>query len=244
MSPVLNRILAKKELVVGTAASMPPLNMSLKDGTITGMEIDLARMLAAGLEVQLTVMRIPFNDLLGALEAGQVDMILSGMTITLPRNAKVAFAGPYFISGKSILTTQVHAPKLQSSEQADRPDVTLVALKGSTSQYFAETLMPRAKLVLAEDYDQAVGMIIAGTAHAMVADYPICRVSVYRYPGKGLTTSKEPLTFEPIGIALPPSDPLLLNLVQNLVNSIRTSGELDRLTRKWFENPSWVPRLQ
>ena len=37
VAPVLDRILAKKELVVGTAANMPPLNMTLKDGRIVGM---------------------------------------------------------------------------------------------------------------------------------------------------------------------------------------------------------------
>ena len=43
ISPVLDRIQEKKELVVGTAASMPPLNMTTKDGQIIGMEMDLAR---------------------------------------------------------------------------------------------------------------------------------------------------------------------------------------------------------
>jgi len=37
ISPVLDRIQAKKELVVGTAASMPPFNMTTKDGKIVGM---------------------------------------------------------------------------------------------------------------------------------------------------------------------------------------------------------------
>ena len=36
VSPVLDRILAKKELVVGTAADMPPLNMTTKRGRSSG----------------------------------------------------------------------------------------------------------------------------------------------------------------------------------------------------------------
>ena len=103
ISPVLDRIQEKKELVVGTAASMPPLNMTTKDGQIIGMEMDLARFFAAGMEVKLTVKPMNFNELLPALEAGQVDMVLSGMTMTPGRNLKVAFVGPYVGSGKSIL---------------------------------------------------------------------------------------------------------------------------------------------
>src|SRR5512139_1551832 len=104
VSPVLDRILAKKELVVGTAASMPPLNMTTKDGQIVGMEVDLARFFANGMGVKLTLKTMRFNDLLPALGKGQVDMVLSAMTITPQRNLTVAFAGPYFASGKSILT--------------------------------------------------------------------------------------------------------------------------------------------
>jgi ABC-type amino acid transport substrate-binding protein len=45
----------------------------------------------------------PFASLLPALQRGEVDLVISGVTITPERNARVAFAGPYFISGKSLL---------------------------------------------------------------------------------------------------------------------------------------------
>ncbi len=244
VAPVLDRILAKKELVVGTAADMPPLNMTLKDGKIVGMEIDLARMLADGLGVKLTLKPIFFNDLIPALEAGQIDLVMSGMTVTPTRNVKVAFVGPYFASGKSILTKEATAPSLQNIAQMNKPDVVLAALKGSTSQLFVERLTPNAKLVLTDDYDQAVAMVLDGRANAMVADFPICMVSVYRYQDKALTTLKKPLTYEPIGIALPTIDPLLLNLVQNFLTGIVNSGELEALRQRWFNDASWVSQLR
>lgn len=244
VAPVLDRILAKKELVVGTAADMPPLNMTLKDGKIVGMEMDLARMMAGGLDVTLTLKPIRFNDLLPALETGQVDLVMSGMTITPARNLKVAFVGPYFASGKSILLKEANAPSLQNSAQMNKPDVVLAALKGSTSQLFVERLMPNAKLVLTDDYDQAVAMVLDGKAQAMVADYPICMVSVYRYRDKALTTLKNPMTYEPIGIALPPNDPLLLNWMQNFLTNLVNSGELEVLRQRWFNDASWVSELR
>jgi polar amino acid transport system substrate-binding protein len=244
VAPVLDRILAKKELVVGTAADMPPLNMTLKNGKIVGMEMDLARMMAGGLDVTLTLKPIRFNDLLPALEAGQVDLVMSGMTITPARNLKVAFVGPYFASGKSILLKEANAPSLQNSAQMNKPDVVLAALRGSTSQLFVERLMPNAKLVLTDDYDQAVAMVLDGKAQAMVADYPICMVSVYRYRDKALTTLKTPMTYEPIGIALPPNDPLLLNWMQNFLTNLVNSGELEALRQRWFNDASWVSELR
>jgi polar amino acid transport system substrate-binding protein len=244
VAPVLDRIMAKKELVVGTAADMPPLNMTFKDGKIVGMEVDIATMMADSIGVKLTLKPMHFNDLLPALEAGQVDLILSGMTMTPLRNTQVAFAGPYFGSGKSVLIKQENVASLQNTEMMNAPDVTVAALKGSTSQRFVERFAPKAKLVLTDDYDQAIALVLDNKVRAMVADFPICNVSVYRHRDKGLTTLKTPLTYEPLGIALSPSDPLLLNWAQNFVTYLVNSGELSLLNRKWFEDASWVSQLK
>ena len=244
VAPVLDRILAKKELVVGTAADMPPLNMTLKDGKIVGMEVDVATMMANSIEVKLTLKPMRFNDLLPALEAGQVDLILSGMTMTPLRNTRVAFVGPYFASGKSVLIKQEKVTSLQNTEMMNNPNVTVTALKGSTSQQFVERFAPKAKLVPTDDYDQAIAMVLDGKVLAMIADFPICNVSVLRYPDKGLTTLKSPLNYEPLGIALSPGDPLFLNWAQNFVTNLVNSGELSLLQRKWFEDASWVSQLK
>jgi polar amino acid transport system substrate-binding protein len=240
---VVDRIVTKKELVVGTAASMPPLNMTTKDGQIIGMEVDLARFFATGMEVKLTLKPMRFNDLLPALEAGKVDMVLSGMTIVPARNLRVAFVGPYFASGKSILTKKANVESVDEIEKMNNPEKVLVALKGSTSQMFVEKLMPKAKLALADDYSQAVAMVKNDKAVAMVADYPICLVSVYRYPDGGFVTLSKPISYEPIGIALPASDPLLVNWVQNFLNTLEKTGEMERLIERWFKDTSWISRL-
>jgi polar amino acid transport system substrate-binding protein len=244
VAPVLERILAKKELVVGTAADMPPLNMTLKDGTIVGLEVDIATLMANSIEVKLTLKPMRFSDLLPSLEAGQIDLILSGMTMTPLRNTRVAFAGPYFGSGKSVLIKQENVASLQSTQMMNNADVTLATLKGSTSQTFVERVAPKATLVLTDDYDQAIAMVLEGKVRAMVADYPICNVSVLRYRDKGLTTLKSPLNYEPIGIALPANDPLFLNWAQNFVSFLVNSGELVLLQQKWFDDPSWLPQLK
>jgi polar amino acid transport system substrate-binding protein len=243
ISPVLDRILAKKELVVGTAASMPPFNMTTKDGQVVGMEIDLANLIAGAMNVKLTLKTIHFNDLLSALEGGQVDMILSSMTITPGRNLKFAFVGPYFVTGKSILTKQANIESMNEISKINNPDKALVALRGSTSQIFAEKVFPKAKLVLVEDYDQAVAMLRQDKVQAMVADMPICQLTAYRYADAGLVSLKNPLSWEPLGIAIPANDLLLLNWLQNFLNAIEKDGSLERVAERWFKDASWVSRL-
>jgi len=239
----LNDIQKRGELWVGTAASMPPLNMTTKNGEVKGMEIDMARYMASAMGVKLKLKTMPFAELLPALQARKVDMILSGMTITPRRNLKVAFVGPYMISGKAFLTKEKTIAAVKKADQANRPNITLVALKGSTSQFFVEKIMPKTKLVTAKDYDEAVKMVLEDKVDALIADYPICVISVYRYPNKGLVSVITPLTYEPLGIALHPDDPHLINWTQNFLNALEGSGEMDALQARWFGRGSWLREL-
>jgi len=241
---VIDRISKKGELVVGTAGSMPPLNMTTKTGEVIGYEIDIARSMAGAMGVKLRVETMPFADLLPALEAGKVDMILSGMTIIPERNMKAAFVGPYYVSGKAFLTKVDRLASAKDASEVKNTAIALAALKGSTSQAFVEMLIPQAKLTLTANYDEAVQMVIQGKVDALVADYPICIVSVFRYPDQKLLASLTPLTYEPIGIALPPNDPLLVNWVENFMNGLEGSGQLDMFRDRWLKDGSWIKDLK
>ncbi len=239
----LSGILQKGELVVGTAGDMPPFNMKTKDGELIGLDVDLSRLIADAMGVKLKLTTMPFAELLPALEAGKVDMILSQMTITPRRNLKVAFVGPYFISGKAFLTKQETIAKAEEPSEVDTPRVVLAAIKGSTSQFFVEAIIPKAKLVTTTNYDEAVKMVIDGKVDAMVADYPIAVISVYRFPGKGLVSVITPLTYEPLGIAMPGDDPLLINWTENFLHVLEASGRLEKLKQRWLDNASWLKQL-
>ena len=239
----LDAIVQKGELVVGTAASMPPFNMTTKDGEIIGFEPDLARLIAAGMGVPLKLTPMSFSELLPALETGKIDMILSNMTMTPRRNLKVAFVGPYFISGKAFLTKEKTIANAKNAAEINSPDTRLVALKGSTSQFFVDKLLSKTQLTTADSYDEAVKMVIDDKVHALVADYPICVVSLLRYPDADLLSLITPFTYEPIGIALPGNDPLLINWLENFLDSLEGSGRIEMLEERWFENADWVKKL-
>ncbi len=147
----LERILESRELRVGLSASQPPLNMRDKRGEIIGLDVDLVEALAHNMGLRARLVTRTFSELLTSLEKDEVDMVISGMTITPERNARVAFAGPYFISGKSLLTKSAKVASVERAEELDDPSRTYVALAGSTSEDFVKTLMPRSKLVTTPD---------------------------------------------------------------------------------------------
>lgn len=238
----LDRILKKGELVVGISGTQLPLNATTKDGKIIGLDADIAKMMANGMGVSAKFAPMPFKELLPALEAGKVDIVISGMTMTLARNLKVAFVGPYYLSGKGILTKADNIAALQAAEGLNDAQFSVGVLENSTSQVFVKNTAPKAKLVPVKSYDDAVEMLIAGKISALVADYPFCAVSAFRYNDKGLTAGESPLSVEPLGIAMP-ADTLLINWTQNFLNLLTASGELEKRKNFWFKDASWLSEL-
>jgi polar amino acid transport system substrate-binding protein len=241
--PVLDRIQKNGELVVGVSGDQPPLNVTTRDGKIIGLEADIASRLASDMGVKLRLATMPFADLLPALSDGKIDLILSGMTMTTKRNVKVAFAGPYYVTGKAFLTKQKTIAALKNADGIDAPEYTVTALRGSTSQMYVEKVLPKAKLVPTASYDEGLARVLQDQAHAMVADYHFCAVAVARHKEKGLTTVDAPFTFDPIGIGMPGDDPLLANLLQNFLSTLVASGDLKKMTERWFKDASWLKEL-
>ena len=155
-SPALDRIIETSTLRVGMSGSQPPFNMKARDGAPMGLEVDLANALAAAMKVELQIVEMPFADLIPALENGDVDLVMSGMTITADRSRRVSFVGPYAISGKSILTTSAALARIDDADDIDQSKVRMAALKGSTSEEFARSSLPNVELILELTGDKQV----------------------------------------------------------------------------------------
>jgi ABC-type amino acid transport substrate-binding protein len=242
-TPTMDRINESGVLRVGVTGGQPPFNMKTKSGEIIGMEIDLARALAASMGVKVEFVTKDFANLIAAVEKGEVDIALSGLTMTSERNRKVAFAGPYFISGKGLITTSAALAKADEPSDMGAGSYTLVALDGSTSYDLLELVASSSKIVAVKDYAKGIEMVISGKADAMLADFPICLVAALKNPDAGIQGVIAPLTFEPLGGAVSGDDALFLNLVENYFEALEGVGLMDMLRAKWFENGNWLESL-
>lgn len=236
----LAKILKNGEIRIGLTGNQPPFNMKSKSGELMGFEVDLAKVLANGMGVKLTTVVMPFSELLPALEAGKIDAVMSGMTVTSERSVKALFAGPYTISGKSILAKSSVLSKLKGTEAANNEAYKITCLKGSTSEAFVKKYMPKAQAMPVNNYDEGIALILNDQADAMVADYPICVITIMRNQGKDLVTLEGPMNIEPIGMALPADDLHFHNLVQNYLEAFDLAGALKIIDDKWLKDGSWL----
>jgi polar amino acid transport system substrate-binding protein len=234
-SPVLDRIVEKGVLTVAMTGDQQPFNFVYgKKETLMGFDVDLAEALAGIMKVRLEISRMPFDKLLAALEAGEADMVISGMTITPERSRKASFVGPYMLSGKSLLSTEQFVKKHKTSADFNNPKVRLAALKGSTSERLIQRDLSQALLTPVGNYDEGVQLLLAGKVDGLVADVPILALTKRRYPTAGLQMIMPPLDTEPLGIAIAADDEQLENLLRNYLAVLTETGQLVRLHKKWF----------
>ncbi|MBN7797032.1 transporter substrate-binding domain-containing protein [Parahaliea mediterranea] len=239
----LQRVIDFKTLKVGMTADQPPMNMVNREKALMGFDVDLAKALANAMRVKLEIKVMPFAELMTALEDERIDMVVSNMAITPERSEQATFIGPYMMSGKSILARDSVLARISNGEQFNREELTLAALKNSTSAGFVREAAPEARLIEVAHYDEAVRMVMDGDADGMVADMPVCLLSVLRFPDAGLVTLERPLTVEPIGIAVAKGDPEFHNLVDNYLEAYTKIGLLAQLRKKWMEDNAWLAAL-
>jgi polar amino acid transport system substrate-binding protein len=239
----IQEILERGSLRVGVSADLPPLAMRDRQGKIVGFEIDIVQALANAMGLELSLEVRPFPELLPALERGETDMVIAGLTMTPERNARVAFAGPYFVSGMSLLTRNREIAEVQEIGALDVAGRRYLVLASSTSEGFARELLPQTQIITTPDYESAVQMLIDGQADAMLAEHLICSLEAWRRPDAGLIAMETPFTVEPLGIALPPDAPLLLNLVENYLDTLDHTGLLAGFKAKWLADGRWMEQL-
>lgn len=241
--PVLEHIVATGTLRVGMSGDQAPFNVKNRAGQLIGFEVELLRMMAQSMGVNVEYVMKPFPELLPALEAGEVDIVMSGMAINAERSLDAVFVGPYAMSGKSILTNDPALSDITRTEDINQAKLTIASLRNSTSEAFVKKRLPIATLVTVESYEAAIQMVIDDDVDALVADMPACKVAVLRYPEANLSTLSAPFTVEPIGIAVKASERSLQSLLDNYIAGYKESGLIDLLQVQWFERGNWISEL-
>lgn len=101
----LKRIQDRGTLIAGVKADYRPWGYRDSDGSIVGLEIDLAQKVADTLGVGLEVVPVIASNRMQFLQQGQIDLMIATMTDTADRREMVGIKGPnYYASGTAALT--------------------------------------------------------------------------------------------------------------------------------------------
>ena len=222
-----------KELRVGLVTDYPPLAFE-EAGQVQGVEVELAKLVAFDLNREIVFKTMAFDDLIPALVNGRIDIIMSGMSITPGRERQVAFAQPYLQVGQMAL--------IRANERSQFPDrQSLVSTrsrvgyeKDTTGAQFVEAHMLNAQRAPQDSVGQGVRALRSGAIDVFIHDAP----TIWRIAGNA--TEEElvglfwPLTDEYLAWAVRPSDALLLQKLNAVLNAAKQNGGLRTILNRWI----------
>ncbi len=240
----IDQIQAKGEIVVSLNKEYPPFSMGEK-GKHTGLDVDLARLLAEYLGVKVRFIQPDtFDQQIPHLLTGKSDIIIAAMTRTVTRGLKVSFTQPYYEISQAALVRRDVAPANADSyfDLLEIKNLKLGVKANTTHEEFARELFDEKALTLYPTASAAADALIKGEVNAMVADSPFVKVWRDTHPEHYLMVEAllEPVTKEYYSLAIRHGDPQFLDWLNLFIDQIKTDGTLDLLNYEYFEQMSWA----
>ncbi len=209
---------ARGTLRVGTTGDYAPFSYRTAEGTLAGIDIDLAEAFAESLGLKLEWVETSWPTLTSDLQRGAFDLALSGISRTLARAAVPgsSFSEPYHRGGKAPIIRCADQTRFTTWEAIDQPGVRAVVNPGGTNEAFARSRYQQASLRVHEDNRTIFREIAEGRADVMVTDL----IEVQLWAGRDSrlcpALGAARLTYAEKGawVAAPPGSPLttLFNL--------------------------------
>src|SRR6056297_3732374 len=132
-------------LRVGTSL-FTPWAIRAGEGQLIGFEADVARKLAADMGVEPELKVYPWKELVDALEAGEIDMIAAGMSVTPARALRVWFSDAYHESGVTLATNTAKTADVARLEDLNDPRYRIGVVKGTVAEDLARRVFGEAKI--------------------------------------------------------------------------------------------------
>jgi len=221
-------------LRVGVSTNAPPL-IYKKNNSITGLEADLAGKLGKYTGRKVQFIEIDWKDQIDALENNEIDIIMSGMSITDARRYRVAFANPYLRSGQILLVRLRDKPLFSTGIYSLMHSSHVIGtVKNTTGDLFITKTINGAKVKNFSTSVDAVQALINKEIDAFVYDAPmVCYYAAINENNK-LAPILTLATEEFFAWGIRKEDTELLNQANMFLTELQNSQTLQRIIRTWI----------
>ena len=220
-------------LRVGVYPYYPPIMFKEKN-EVRGAEADLAMLMAKALGRQADFFELSWDKLIPALMEKKIDIIMSGMTITEARKARVNFTDPYIKIGQAALMRAEDASRFDSLAKIRESLATIGVVKGTTGEVFVRKNFTKAANIIAlQKASEAGNLLIQKRIDLFVHDAPSIVWLVSENEGV-LKGYWEPFTEEYLGWALNREDHDLLLQINSILGTWRKDGTLKDVLTHWL----------
>ncbi len=221
-----------KELVVGSSATYRPFAYESPTKEIVGYDIDIIKAIAQKSGLQIKIVNTPWTGIFAALNNGDVDLVISGVTINEKRKQSYDFTAPYFEARQLI---GVHKDSKVNGLK-DLAGKKVAVVTGSTgddiaSREFGKTSSDIKRF---ESTPVAIAELANSGVDAVIGDNGVIAFRVQEH--KQLKTVSDPnFPKEFFGIVVKQGNKALLDKLNTGLAAIKADGTYAKIYKTWFQ---------
>jgi polar amino acid transport system substrate-binding protein len=220
-------------LRVGVSADYPPLVFE-RQGQIVGIEADNALAVGEIIGRKVSLTNMPFDKLMPALLAGDIDVIMSGFSVTAKRSEQVIFTDSYMVVGQMAI---LHRDKIASFAQpwaVYRPGVRVGVESGTTGAAYAERELKDAEVKFYQDSGAAFAALRGDQIDLYIHDAPTSWQLATTRENADLISLYSPMTEEMLAWAVRPGDDILAGELNRALSVMKSNGTLQYILNRWI----------
>jgi polar amino acid transport system substrate-binding protein len=194
-----SEIESQGELKVAVKDNLRPLGFINENDDLVGLEIDIARKLAAELlgdPAAIAFSPVKNQERLQAILKDEVDLAIARVTVTTPRSRIVDFSPYYYLDGTGIVTKNRQITNINSVALK-----RIAVLNNSATIAVIQNRLPEAVLVGVDSYAAALELMETERVDAFAGDRSILTGLTQEYPNYQLLPER--LSGEALAIVMP-----------------------------------------
>jgi cyclohexadienyl dehydratase len=205
-----------------------------KDGSYSGIDIDMAKDLAKSLDAKAEWVDTTWANLTKDLSDGKCDVGVGGVSITLPRARQVYFSEPTREDGKTPIVRCADKDKYQTLKDIDQAGTTVVVNPGGTNEQFARANIKQATIKVHPDNRTIFDEIVAGRADVMMTDASETQYQAKVHPELCSVHPDKPFSFAEKAYATPRGDRDFHEYVDQFVHLATHDGTYKKYEAEWL----------
>lgn len=232
----LDKVKDKGKLVLGTEATYPPYEFHKSiDGkdTIVGFDIEIAKEIAKDLGLKLVIKDMKFDALLGALDSGNIDIVIAGMTPTPKRAKQVTFSDIYYKAVQSIVVRKEDVDKYKSLD--DLAGHKVGAQKGTIQEDIANKQIKNSGVKVLNKVSDLILELQNGRIDAVVAENPVANSYVNHNDDLALSEASPKDDVGGSAIAVKKGSTKMIKEVNKTLKRLADEGKIDQFVAEASE---------
>lgn len=222
---------APKVLRVATEPTFAPFEFQ-EEGSdkLSGFDMDLIRAIGAKLGYKVEIANMGFDALIPALNTGNIDVAIAGMSITDERKQAVGMSDPYYTSG---LIVMVKKDNNDIKSIDDLKGKRIAAQIGTTGAAKAHSVEGAVVTEFNTNTESAMELTNGGV-DAVINDSPVIGYYLAQGGNEVAKTVGDIMEAEQYGIAVKKDNTKLLEDINKALAELKKDGEYDKIYQTWF----------